>query len=800
VIISTFKTAHDNQPKEVDLSWEAFVASVGPHRFDFAHDAKDAGALPMFSPARYPPGKPRRLENVVSVAFGVLDVDHVSAGQLLEVIRKVEPFNAVLYTTWSHSKNLHEKGLWSARVCVEFTRPVEAREWRKFWPKFVAYFGMVADPKCKDASRPYFGAFAPPGSEHDAEYVTFRGKAFDVDSLKSTDVPRVVQGTQKITRDRLDRLAQRWKRAKDEWRATMGEALSRLCKGEPFAEQGNIDNTVFQLCQDLAEAFPNAEAMSIAEHFAQSLQVMAWKGEYTVERVAQKLERALAERAQEAEDEDEAKRTEQKLRIRQAFAHVDPTRDWPYTEDEIAAMAHKLGVALDEMAKRWLIQRGNLFYVLGPGAIYGEAYTDKDIGNAVLRDLAPACSAGVALWLETDTGNVRKGLSQLMSEYGSVATNYLLDLRAQEATYEQSHRLFIEAPCPIRPLTPAYDPDVAVWLEILCGKKTEDVLNWMALTTFLDETCAALMLTGAKGTGKSLFAHGMARLWRTSGPVPLTSAMGDFNDALARCPLLFADEQLPKDFRGYGRTAELRELIAARSRPFKKKFYPETVILGCTRLVIAANNEDILAIVENLSVNDIEAIGDRFYHVKVRPEAAEFLAAVDAPGFVVEDRIARHALWLRDNYRIRREGRFLIRQPDRTFYRALTTKTGIRSSVCQWLVGYLRDPRRVDIGKTYQARISKNRLLVTTRVILDNWQLYVPNEATPSTGRLAQAIAGLSREDRPHLNIPGSKGALNYRHIDTDHIVAWAQETEFATLEEIKAALAVDTEDRVCKA
>lgn len=797
--VSLFSNAHDNQPKEVETTWDQFVATLGPHRFDFHPDAKEHGALPMFSPAHYPPGKTRGLDNVVSVSFGVLDVDHVSAAQLYDVITRVEPFNAVLYTTWSHSKHLAEKGLWSARICLEFTRPLEAREWRAFWPRFAGYFGMVADPKCKDSSRPYFGAFAPPGTEVDAAYVVFQGRAFDVDSLKGGDAPPPVQGTEKIPRDRLERLAARWKRSRDEWRCQMGHTLDRVCKGEPFAEPGQRDTTIFQLAQDLAEAFPGAEPMSIAVHFAQSLQVMG-PDSPSVEDVASKLARAIGSKAQEIAEDQEAEITERKLRIRQSFAHIDPARDWPYTETEILAMAEKLRVSRNELQKRWIIQRGNLFYVLGPGAVYGECYTDKDVTNAVLRDLAPASSAAVSLWTAPIDGTpIRKGLSQLMSEYGTVATNYLLDLRAQEAEYEQGQRLFIEAPCPLRPLTPSYDSDVAAWLEILCGAKTTDVLNWMALATFLDETCAALMLTGAKGTGKSLFAHGMARLWRTSGPVPLTSAMGDFNDALARCPLLFADEQLPKDFRGYGRTAELRELIAARSRPFKKKFYPETVILGCTRLVIAANNEDILAIVENLSVNDIEAIGDRFYHIKVRPEAAEFLRFCDAGSFVTEDKIARHALWLRDNHAIRRDGRFLIRQADRTFYRALTTKSGIRSSVCQWLVGYLRDPRRVDIAKTYQARVSKKRLLVTTRVILDNWQLYVPNETVPSTGRLASAIAGLSKDERPHLSVPGGPPA-NYRWIDTEHIIAWAQETEFATADEIRAALSVDTEDRAAVA
>jgi hypothetical protein len=271
--------------------------------------------------------------------------------------------------------------------------------------------------------------------------------------------------------------------------------------------------------------------------------------------------------------------------------------------------------------------------------------------------------------------------------------------------------------------------------------------------------------------------------------------MGDFNDAIARCPLIFADEQLPKDFRGGGRTAEIREFIAARTRPFKKKYAPETSILGATRLIIAANNEDILAIQENLSVNDIEAIGDRFYHVKVNPFAEEFIEACDPRSMIYEDRIARHCLWLRDNHQFHREGRFLIKSPDKGFHRSLTTKTGLRSALCQWLIGYLKDPRGVDVRKDWGVRIHRNRLLVTTKTVLENWETYVTNEHVPPTGRLAQAIAGLSLPERAHVTRPDTTTA-HYRVIDVEHLYAWGAATEYATKEEIDAALRIDTETR----
>lgn len=790
---SLFENSRDAMPKPAAMPWEQFAASLGPHNFTLT--SKDA--LPAFSPAEYRQGSPRLVKNVLRVSFGVLDLDKISAAQLLQVCRTLEQYDSILYTTWSHSERV-KSGLWCVRACVRLTRPVEPQEWRLFWPALASHFGNLTDPQCKDPNRIYYGPYAPPGTQHDAEYFVFRtGVALDVDKLSTLRIADATPtGTDKIPRDRLERLAQRWKRSSQEWRATMGERLWRVVKGEPFAEPGERDTTVFQLAQDLAAAFPNAAPESIAAHFAQSLQMMGPDAP-TVEHVTDKIARALNAQAAEIIAQQEEEITERKLRMRQAFAHVDPTRDYPYTEPELDSMAGRLECSRDEMQKRWIIQRNNLFYLLGPGARYSEPYTERDVINALVRDLAPAVSAGVELWSKTATGDItRKSLPTLMSEYGTVATSYVLDLRAQEGRYEATTKLFIEAPCPLRPLTPRYDQDIARWLEILCGPEhLPNVLNYLALITDLDSPCAALMLTGAGDTGKSLLAQGLARLWTTSGPTKLSSAMASFNDAITRCPLVFGDETLPKDFRGHGRTEEIREFIADRNRPYNKKHMPESRIIGAVRVMIAANNKEILAIQSDLSINDIEAIADRFYHVPVRPEAIDWLRLCDTASFIHEDKIARHALWLRDNYHVTRNGRFLIKTMDRSFVRALSTQSGIRSALCQWLVGYLKDPRKVDIKGTFGVRVKSRGLYVTTQGICDDWEMYVRNEHVPTTGRLSKAITGLCFEHRAHLAKPDGTSA-HYRMIDREHLYAWSQETEFATREEIDAALAIDTEER----
>lgn len=794
--LSRFDHARDGIPKPITTTWENFVATLGPHLFDVAEKKK----VRAFSPAEFLPGMPRREQHVVRIWFGVLDLDKINAAQLHAVCEKLEGLDAVLYTTWGHPEVIG-RGLWKVRVCIRFSRPAEVSEWPMIWAAMSSYFCGLNDPAMNSANELYFGPSVPPGTDpRVCHYIVFSGAALNLDTLPTaafasgTAAPHAQE---KVTRERLERLASRWKRSRDPYRAEMGEALGKVCKGEPFAEDGNVDNALFKLTQDLAKALPDADPATVGAHFAHSLQLMSYGREpHTVEDVARKLERAQEKTASESFAEEMAKTNERKLRIRQAFAHLDPTRDSAYTDDELISFAESCKCTREELKKRWLIQRGGLFYILGPEAVYSAPYTEKDVFSAVLRDLAPADSAGVELWSENAAGEpMRKTLPGLMADYGSVATDYVLDMRAQVASYDSSARLFIEAPCPLRPLTPAYDHDVARWIEVLTGEHHSNVLNWIAQCTNLDLTCAALLLTGKKDTGKSLLATGLSRLWTTNGPTPLTSALGDFNDVLARCPFVFADEQLPKDFRGYGRTAEIREWLSARTRPFKKKFFPEASILGAVRLMVAANNENILATQEQLSAFDIEAIGDRFYHVPVDARAVDFLQLCDAGSFITHDRIAKHALWLRDNFPITRDGRFLIKSTNREFSAGLATQSGMRSAVCQWFVSYLKMPNRIDSRGDFGVLVRRGHLYVSPATLLESWDVYV-KEQLPGFGKLSNAITELSTR-RTTLAKPLGKGPGHYREINNDHLYAWSDRTEFWTREEIDAALSVDTESRI---
>ena len=214
--------------------------------------------------------------------------------------------------------------------------------------------------------------------------------------------------------------------------------------------------------------------------------------------------------------------------------------------------------------------------------------------------------------------------------------------------------------------------------------------------------------------------------------------------------------------------------------------------------MITANNEEILATPENLAANDIAAIIDRYLHIPTQRDAAVYLRSTDTRGWVERDMIAEHVLWLAEHHEWTARGRFLIEVQDTALHRSLTTRSGNRSAVCQWLCSYLLNPSPFDndgrSGKLI--RIYEGRLLVNTLGLVSCWETYVQNEACPPTGRLSSAIASLSADRRPRLHAEPGKSRINYREIDLENLVAWAEHSDYASREDLETALLRTTEER----
>ncbi len=794
--ISVFDGARDNDPKPLECAWDSLVQVLGPHKFDYAEKL----SVPAFSPAEYPSGATRATKNVSGLWLFVADVDHVTQAVALATLSKVRDCRlaAVAYSTWSHAGDP-----WRFRIVNPLSRVVTPAEWPAFWSTMNAAYGGVCDPKCVDPARLYFGPYAPTGTETQNFHHIFEGDPVDVDAvLRSAQqaAPAGVlslfapQPLTKLSRDTLERYAKQLKKHSSDYLSAQGAALVNVCKGDPFAEPGDRDNSIFRLACLLGERFLDSDPQSVAVHFAPSLALMAQNSPDcpTVDDVAYKVERAQEEARSKQAEKVQAEEDFYAERVREAYKNG---RSHPYTPEELASFGPNIG-------KRWIIQRDRGFYLFFNGSYKGP-YTEAEVLNTAVRELAPARSAGVQLYTFSKMGGlVFKNIKQVVDEYGTVAESTVIDLYAQRTRYDEQERCIIEAACPLRPLTPTYHEDIDRWFQILCWSNPvyyENLKTWLAVVTRLDFICSALFLTGKKSVGKSLLALGIARLWSQHGPTSLEAAFGTFNDQLARCPFTFADEHLPKDFRGFTKFEELRTHIQEIERSYKRKYLSNSKLLSATRTLVAAHNKTILKTPQTLSDDEIEAIIERFFHIPTNPAAAEYLANLRPNtferGWVSQDKIAEHILWLRDNHPHQSQGRFYVHVPDESLFRALSTQNGVKGALCQWLVSYLLAPTdfHKSVYSNLYVRVKHGRLLANARGIMSTWDTYVgKNEKCPPIGILSRALGELSTGER--LKYEDKRGArTNYRVVEMKNLVSWVEDNDFADSEVLLATLARDT-------
>lgn len=793
--LSVYERIDLTTPQVVSLEWEEIALLLSSH--DFTHT--DRERVPCFSPAELAHGTTRLARNVVRVHFGVADIDKADPAAVQRLIERLkgEGQAFVLYTTWSHYTEV-EKGLCRVRVAIPFTRPVEAWEWPAVWSRMNVAFDGLMDPQCKNIDRAYFFPSAPAGSEECAHTELNIGQPWDVDSARTFKVkppskPKMV-GVKEI--QALHKLL---KGRRTPYAAWFREKLSALLAGESLAPIGERDDTLWRIACAILDEYPQADARTLAECFAPSIQVMEIEAPEcpTVANIEDKIRRHQEKQEEEEADDVAQSDAERKRLIRMAF-DFDTGREHPYTRDELEGFAKAMGVTVHDFRAFWLVQKGQSYYVF-VGGKYRGPFDAHEVEIAARTYLAPAFSAGVELfYANARTGGelVPKDAKRLMRDYGTLAARVDIDMNAQVSYYDPTRRVLVEAPCPLRPLEAEYSPEVARWLDLLGGEQAPKLKDWLSVVTRIDEPCAALYLEGLNGIGKSLFAEGVARLWSDRGSVALADAFAAFNSNVVECPLIFADEAVPKDFRGQSQTGPLRQMIQARTRTLKRKYLADSNFVGCMRLVLAANNADLIASNEALTVNDIAAIVDRIVHIDAT-HAHDCKAYVESLGervkdFVRRDELAKHALWLRENHKADTSHRFLVTGDKSRLHRRLTTSSGLRSGLCNWLVGYLLDPQKVDHTGSLLVRVNSGALLVNVRALAMHWNTYPTNIDPPTTAAIAAALAGLSTGEKVQLT-DGRGDRSHYWRMDRDNLVSWANDSGFASADSIDAALKYDT-------
>lgn len=782
---------------EVEVPWGVFVESLQTQGF-LRPETKNE--TPLLIPATFRPTDDGKIEkdkkHVQAVSMAVIDCDgQKKPGEkkakgmteeevelLFDRIRE-EKLDAFVYSSYSHAAAWKKHKRSKLRVIFPLSRPVDREEWPIFWTAFNGIMASLGDPQCKDQTRGYFEPSIPKDLPKEEEELLlmhhFEGEPVEVDYVlagaehvsSSDQLILEHTGGDKVPRDRVKLFAKRLARSSQEYRSWMGTLMLKMLQGDVFAEDGDRDNTIYKMAQDLGEQFPNGDASSLSRMFEKSLSHMAGEDAITVEDVQAKIIRAQQKaRAKEAEKTLEKQRHREDLRKKKGVTE--------YTAEyfEEICKRTKNGCNAKLFKKRLIIQKGNRFFVFNYGSY---RCVTKDELVTTCRDLfMPAESMDVSLYNVNERGfETPKSWDQLMLEYGVVAERREMRLEAQASFFEERTQTMVEAVCPKRQLEPEESPEVTAWMLKLCGDDEQLFQKfelWLSLVPVLSRPLSMLCFVGAAGVGKTEFANGLSRLWTEGGAPPFESAFEQFNTEITRSPLLLSDEGLPKDFRGRVKTEGIRSFISRSSHGVNKKNQDVVPIIGFYRVVVAVNSIDKLKFGWAHSRDDILAIQQRLLVLEVDPDASELF---DYEQFVLGDAIAKHALWLSE----KRSG--LEHKYERF---GVSAKAGIQLlddmalKVLEWVFAYLVARKRIeeDTKVEVPAFILKGRVYFNTNMLAESWETFFDSNA-PDTRAFLQVVHIIAEEGSGiRLRMPGGF-RRRYYPIDPNILYQYAMQISF---------------------
>lgn len=470
-----------------------------------------------------------------------------------------------------------------------------------------------------------------------------------------------------------------------------------------------------------------------------------------------------------------------------------------FTPDELETIARNQRSTLRGMKFRWIIQRAGMFYILGQTGEYMAPITRQELAVSLPRDLGrvPVTSAsapaedGKICW-DKMMGErvVKKSVEDLLCDYATVTRNVETSMAIPYSYYDDETETFYERVCSMRTIQPVFHGEIDQWLTLLGGDQSEKLKDWVAVAGRLDKPVCAVYLHGGKDAGKSMFAMGLARLW-SSGPTPMRSAFSEFNSLMATNPLILADESLPRRMD----SAFLREFVATNEHSLRRKGIPEAKLTGCFRVVITANNADLLQFdEERFSDEDVSAIAGRILYIRCNDEAAAYLRKLGGRDYttpwVSGDQIAEHATWLAQNRQVKVGPRFLV-QGDKIdrIHRAVASGGPVRSRIAEWICKAMIEknwpvgPKAPERGIQYGG----GRLYVNPAFVQKTWEEILRDSRVPSLKAVGQALKPMSIPDdlgrkTKRLRMSGDQ-RLEFYHIDPEHVYEAADDSFIATRE-----------------
>lgn len=319
-------------------------------------------------------------------------------------------------------------------------------------------------------------------------------------------------------------------------------------------------------------------------------------------------------------------------------------------------------------------------------------------------------------------------------------------------------------------------PEVGEWLRCLTSGSPQvaDAFElWLATACYLRHPTAALYLEGPPGCGKGMLANALAMLWRKS-PISLKETLSRFNFGLGQSPVVFGDEE--QEF-GKAESGAFRSYIAETAHRIEGKNRDIYTLYGSPRLILAANNPNLIKIQGSHGSKDLAALIDRILHIDAsNGEAKRYLDALGGKPYTHDwvingrgnpGRIAEHIAYLHekrgaDYVKAGKWGRFLVKGIRTDYHTKLITSDPLYGQVLMAVASSLASTNYIGIVCTGDGSV-----YVNPKILHEKWRILVDEDGfRPSLQQVAgalEAMSGVAAEDLPvgagqasHWKIPGS--------------------------------------------
>lgn len=520
-----------------------------------------------------------------------------------------------------HSSPTHTAPAPKMRVIIPLSRTVSPAEHAQLWHYFADTLGLAVDESCKDAARLYFVPAVLPGVT--PIYQHCEGAPLDVDEwlAKAPELPPtsprpavdITPGT--FPEHVLDAAA-----GVLQMLPLDGEHNQRaLILGGSLARWGLDDDAIRYVARKVwtgrcqkPESHVN-EAVKSAQN-TRAGQVTAGRG-----RLAEKVGSQVVDFLSRTLGGYQLVATED-LIAQKPTGPLQDTDNLPYVLKDNAGWYH--------------IRHPNK-------ATYHITCTSQTLQAATQKD--------PDLWFAmNEKGNWSK---QTLEGHAHQVTATKHTFLQADTTYDEGTRVLTKG-LALADLTPAFDQDVDDYLTALAGPLKGDLERWIATLRpdKLAEVAAALILVGPKCIGKTALVASFARMWGAQ-PVDAVNVVSRFNAALTKCPIVFADEGLPKDM-----TPDIfRQVVTARDQEIEEKGKEKSHLSGALRFVVATNDPNVIRFSQSKNAASLSAVTDRLFYLQVPESRADEIAValrrIHLPGSTLLDldRMARHWLYLGQN-------------------------------------------------------------------------------------------------------------------------------------------------------